>query len=455
MQYKIIVSALLLLTPVASLKAQQNHNAPKKHVIRVSGVDTALTNNHVETPYVKTAAVISQPAQVPVITVATPAPAKPVIVTAPVAAAPLTPTTSLLASNIPEENPTNEIKKSLYLPVPLAGEKAYFGEKNEYVNDYVRRYLELHNKTLGSVHNSSPKPFSVIDNVLEKKQLPKELKYLAVIESALNNNAVSHAGAVGPWQLMSSTAKMLGLSVTRKHDDRRDWAKSTAAATKYLELLYSQLNDWLLVIAAYNSGPTPVQKAIARTGSHNFWDIKQYLPHETQGHVLAFIATASIFENLSKFIDLGSIPVDFKFGKDEDPLPSFKKDIVGKTLTTSPASSINNPGVTTVTTNAATPGTPAGTMVVKKLPYTEDELKLMAIVRIKDPISLEYMAQELHIDKNLLIRWNPDYDMFVLNTYPTPFYNLRFPKEKLDVFLSKKDEMIKRSKTIFEQGIKS
>lgn len=193
------------------------------------------------------------------------------------------PANPVLATNI------NDDKKGGYRHVPLAGEKAYFGEKNEYVNDYVRKYLELHNKTLGSVQNNSITPFSVIDDVLEKKNLPKELKYLAVIESALNHNAVSHAGAVGTWQLMSSTARMLGLSVSRRSDERRDLYKSTTAATQYLEILYSQLNDWLLVIAAYNSGPIPVQRAIERTGSHNFWE-------ETIGHtgILTYMDTHQI-----------------------------------------------------------------------------------------------------------------------------------------------------------------
>ncbi|MCW3121945.1 MAG: hypothetical protein JWQ38_1437 [Flavipsychrobacter sp.] len=339
---------------------------------------------------------------------------------------------ALLATNTPAAN-----GKKGYSHVPLAGEKSYFGEKNEYMNDFVRKYLEVHNKTLGSVQNNSIAPFSVIDDVLEKKNLPKELKYLAVIESALNHNAVSHAGAVGPWQLMSTTAKMMGLSVTRKQDDRRDWGKSTTAATKYLELLYSQLNDWLLVIAAYNSGPTPVQRAIQRTGSRNFWDIKEYLPRETQGHVLAFIATASIFENLSKFIDLGSIPVDYKFGKEEDllslpmPLATNAKDANGK-------------AVAVVGSSTAAP-----VGVVKKSPFTEEELKNMAILRITQPIHLEFMATELGIDKKMLARWNADYELFTLGTYPTPFYNLRLPKDKVDLFLKHRDELTKKSKIIF------
>lgn len=341
------------------------------------------------------------------------------------------PANGVLANNLPVNAAGG---KKGYNHVPLAGEKSYFGDKNDYVNDFVRKYLELHYNTLGNVQDRSTTPFSVIDNELERKNMPKELKYLAVIESALNHNAVSHAGAVGPWQLMETTARMMGLTVTRRHDDRRDLEKSTVAATKYLELLYSQLNDWLLVIAAYNSGPVPVQRAIERTGSHNFWDIKQYLPHETQGHVLAFIATASIFENLSKFINLGSIPVDFKFGKDEEPAVPMASSTVTKILP---------PG--TVTSSV----TPVSTTVVKKLPYSDDELKNMAIVRFTEPLSIEVVAQELGTDKKLLARWNPDYDMFIYNTYPTPFYNFRIPKDKLETFLQKKVQIGKRSKTYF------
>jgi membrane-bound lytic murein transglycosylase D len=311
-----------------------------------------------------------------------------------------------------------------YKPIPLAGQKSYFGEMNDYVIDFVRKYMELHNPTLNTVQNNATAPFSLIDNVLAQHHLPKELKYIAVIESALNTNAVSSAGAAGPWQLMEATARSMGLSVTRKNDDRKDWYKSTTAAAKYLSTLYGQLNDWLLVIAAYNSGPTPVQRAIAKTGSTNFWEIKPYLPRETQGYVLAFIATASIFENLSKFIGLGSIPMDFEFNKEEAPK-----------------------GV------AATKAVKTGTPAITRPSFTDDELKQICIVRISEPIYLELMAQQLDVDKKLLTRWNSDYDMFEYHTYPTPFYNLRIPKDKLDVFLQKKEYLTKKSKQIYGQNL--
>ena len=429
MQYKVFLLPLAGLILSASGSYAQRSGSSK---IRVSSsaISSEPRDSFIYTkPVVKTTPVVNTPEPEPI---TASAPAVPAYTST-------KPNQVLVAKNQPlQTDPVviASIEPPKYGPVPLAGTKSYFGEKNEYVNNYVRNYLEAHNKTLNSVQNSSTKPFSVIDNVLEKKQLPKELKYLAVIESALNHKAVSRAGAVGPWQLMESTAKMMGLSVNRHRDDRTDWYKSTTAATKYLELLYGQLNDWLLVVAAYNSGPTPVQRAIERTGSRNFWDIKEYLPRETQGHVLAFIATASIFENLSKFINLGSIPVDFKFGKEEDILTPKKSD-AGKSVT----------GISGVTIPSTKPAD-------KKTQFTEDELKSMTIVRITEPLHLEMMCQELGMDKKVLSRWNSDYELFLLNTYPTPFYNLRIPKEKLTDFLAKKDQLIHKSQAIFSQNIR-
>jgi membrane-bound lytic murein transglycosylase D len=304
-----------------------------------------------------------------------------------------------------------------YKTVPLAGQKSYFGDMNDYVMQFVRKYLQTHDKSLFCVKGRGITSFTVIDTVLKKNKIPVQLKYLAVIESALNHNAVSRVGAVGPWQLMKPTARLMGLTVTRKHDERRDLYKSTNAAAKYLSILYNQLNDWLLVIAAYNCGPAPVKRAIDRTGSTNFWDIKQYLPRETQGHVLAFIATATIFENLSKFIGLGQIPVDVKFDDQGRVIAEVTKD--------------------------KTPSKPK---------FTEQELKNMAIVFLKEPLSLELMSQELSIDLKLLNRWNNDYELFEYNTYPSDTYKLRIPKDKLEVFLQKKEFLAKRSKQIYEEN---
>ena len=300
--------------------------------------------------------------------------------------------------------------------VPLAGEREYFGTMTDYVNTFVRQYLGVHCRTLCVVDTRSKSHFSLIDNILTRHNIPKELKYLAVIESALDNNAVSPVGAVGPWQFMEGTARNMGLRVDGKRDERTDWFKSTDAAAKYLSLLYSQLDDWLLVVAAYNSGPVPVQAAIQRTGSHNFWDIKKYLPRETQGHVLAFVATASIFEHLHQFIASGHLPDDFLFGK------------------------------------AAAGAAGLATIVAPPKPqFTQEELKSMAIVLINDPVSLDLMAQDLHISKAQLLKWNPDYDLFIYKEYDGDTYGLRIPKDKLEEFAAQKESLTKASKRIFEE----
>lgn len=317
-------------------------------------------------------------------------------------------------------------KQGKYKPVPLAGQKSYFGEKNDYMMGYCRQYLEAHTHTLSVVRERSNTHFSLIDNIFKQHQIPKELKYLAVIESALNNKAISPVGAVGPWQFMAETGREMGLTINGKRDDRTDWFKSTTAAVRYLNILYSRLNDWLLVVAAYNSGPTPVERAIALTGSRNFWDIKQYLPRETQGHVLAFVATATIFECLGKYINIGTIPNDYKFS--DDPYYAAQQSSGKKGATAA-----------------------AGSVVPQKPQFTKEELQNMAIVRISTPLHFEIMAQELDMDKGLMNKWNPDYELFVYNTYPTDYYSLRIPKDRLDVFIQKKEFLEKRSKLYYDQ----
>jgi membrane-bound lytic murein transglycosylase D len=144
----------------------------------------------------------------------------------------------------------------------------------------------------------------MMDSVFTLYHLPTELKYLAVIESELKATAVSHVGAVGPWQLMASTARDLSLKVKGKYDERKNYNKSTVAAAKYLRDLYNQFGDWLLVIASYNSGPGKVLTAIKKSGSHNFWVLQNYLPAETRGHVKRFIATHYYFEGYGSITTL-------------------------------------------------------------------------------------------------------------------------------------------------------
>jgi len=162
----------------------------------------------------------------------------------------------------------------------------------KFVKDYNRR----NDEALQSIKDRSASHFVMMDSIFIKYHLPVELKYLAVVESELNDKAHSRVGAVGPWQLMPSTARDLALKVRGKYDERRSYSKSTVAAAKYLKDLYGQFGDWLLVIAAYNSGPGKVLYAMKKSGSHNFWAIQKYLPAETRGHVKRFIATHYFFE---------------------------------------------------------------------------------------------------------------------------------------------------------------
>ena len=167
---------------------------------------------------------------------------------------------------------------------------------NANATKFVKDYVKKNASDLDAIKGRSDKFFPVMDKVFSSYKLPLELKYLAVIESELRLKAVSHVGAVGLWQLMPGTAKMLGLKVSSKYDERRLSYKSTNAAAKYLKDLHREFGDWLLVIAAYNSGPGPVYTAIKKSGSRNFWRLQQYLPLETRLHVKRFIGTHYYFE---------------------------------------------------------------------------------------------------------------------------------------------------------------
>lgn len=172
--------------------------------------------------------------------------------------------------------------------MPTVMEMAY----NEVVRKYIDTYVEgkMREKVsymLGAANFYIP----IFEEALEAYGLPLELKYLPIIESALNPSAVSRAGAAGLWQFMTSTAKIYGLTVNSLVDERRDPIKSTWAAVRYLKDLYDIYKDWNLVIAAYNCGPGNVNKAIKRTeGKADYWEIYYNLPKETRGYVPAFIA---------------------------------------------------------------------------------------------------------------------------------------------------------------------
>jgi membrane-bound lytic murein transglycosylase D len=201
--------------------------------------------------------------------------------------------------------------KNLFKNYSYNSTKPYSSQVNPYAENYMQDYLKSHTGYLQKLKSTSVLKFNFIDNILVQYGLPKELKYLAVIESNLSSTATSWVGARGPWQFMSYTATGYGLRVNSFIDDRTDYYKSTHAAAKYLLYLYKDLKDWLLVIAAYNGGPGRVYTAIRKSGSRNFWDLQYYLPTESRNHVKKFIATHYIMEagnnNTSGNMDYSSL----------------------------------------------------------------------------------------------------------------------------------------------------
>ena len=162
---------------------------------------------------------------------------------------------------------------------------------NEVVRKFIDQYSNRWRRSIAVMLGASNFYFPLFEEALESYQLPLELKYLPVIESALNPGATSRVGAAGLWQFMLATGKQYGLEVTSLIDERRDPVKSSYAAAHYLKDLYDIFGDWTLVIASYNCGPQNVSKAIKRAGgARDYWTIYPYLPAETRGYVPAFIA---------------------------------------------------------------------------------------------------------------------------------------------------------------------
>lgn len=162
---------------------------------------------------------------------------------------------------------------------------------NEYVKAFINLYINKKRDLSSLVLGNAPRYFPMFEEVLDRYQMPLELKYLAIVESALNPSARSWVGAQGLWQFMYRTGKMYNLEVTSYYDDRMDPYKSTVAACEYMMDLYKMYDDWNLVLAAYNSGPGNVNRAIRRSGGHkDYWKIRPFLPRETRGYVPAFIA---------------------------------------------------------------------------------------------------------------------------------------------------------------------
>lgn len=217
--------------------------------------------------------------------------------------------------NLEKRNQISEGQENLFPPgfVPEYSDSIYaerFRVMNEYstiefiynpmVKTYINLYANRRRDLTERVKGLALLYFPLFEEQLDKHNLPLELKYIAVIESALNPLARSRVGATGLWQFMYGTGKMYGLQVNTMVDDRSDIFRSTVAACEHFLDLYKIYNDWNLVLAAYNAGPGNVNRAIRRAGGvRDFWAIRQFLPRETQNYVPAFMAVAYVIKHAS------------------------------------------------------------------------------------------------------------------------------------------------------------
>lgn len=255
---------------------------------------------------------------------------------------------------------------------------------NSVVRNYIDMYTVRRRELVSYMLSVGEYYFPMFEEALDREGLPLELKYLPVIESALNPVAVSRVGATGLWQFMLRTGQGYGLQVNSLVDERRDPYKSTEAAAKYLKDLYSIYGDWNLVIAAYNCGPGNVNKAITRSGGkHDYWEIYNYLPRETRGYVPAFIAANYVMS----YHDLHDIcPVE------------SQKDMVA-----------------------------------------------LDTIHVNKQVHFDQISKALDIPKEDIRRWNPQFKKDII---PGNFkhYTLVLPTTKAYAFLEKEEEIINLDK---------
>ncbi len=289
--------------------------------------------------------------------------------------------------------------KDLFKNYSYNSSMPYASQVNPYAENYMQDYLKAHQNYLLNLRKTGKPYFNFIDGILVQYGLPKELKYLAVIESDLKSNALSVAGARGPWQFMDYTAKQYGLKVNSNEDDRIDYFKSTNAAAKYLLYLYKDLKDWLLVIAAYNGGPGRVYTAIKKSGSRNFWELQYYLPEESRNHVKKFIATHYIMETGNK----DGNPADSRFNYS--------------------SLSDNDSG-----------------LIAAHL--TAEEKKDVDSTQVSGRYIAEIIAKNLNMDLADFNRYNPNFNN-ILSTGAT--YNLQLPADKMKDFFDKKFDILNQS----------
>ena len=285
--------------------------------------------------------------------------------------------------------------KNLFTKYSYNATSSYSSQVNPNAEGFMQDYLKAHSGHLLKMKGWAQPYFSLIDNILSQYGLPKELKYVAVIESNLKVGATSWVGAAGPWQFMPATARQYGLVVNGYIDERRDYVKSTHAAARYLLNSYRVYHDWLLVLASYNGGLGNVNKAIRKSGSKNFWSLQYQLPGESRNYVKKFIATHYVMEG-------------------------------GGGVTTQATGGGGNPmldGVGGVNPFENTPS------------LTDTELENAATQTLSGKYNSLIICKNLAMDVVQFNRYNPSFDN-MMSTHGN--YDLRLPADKMQLFMANK-----------------
>jgi len=203
---------------------------------------------------------------------------------------------AILIAQAPKDSTSDKYGFKTLFKHRFDASQPYAAQLNPRAVSFVQEYIRKQGKELNRMKGWGKPYFDLFDQILSQYGLPKEMKYLSVIESHLSSGLVSWAGAVGPWQIMPYEARRFGLTVNANRDERTDYHKSTHVAARLMKELYGEFNDWLLVVAAYNGGPGRVRQAMRKARSKDFWDLQYFLPEETRNHVKKFIGTHYVME---------------------------------------------------------------------------------------------------------------------------------------------------------------
>ncbi|MCF4100649.1 LysM peptidoglycan-binding domain-containing protein [Gillisia sp. M10.2A] len=282
-----------------------------------------------------------------------------------------------------KELPTDTLKARL---AKLNARTPFNVEYNPILESVIKSYLKRNKKSMERLMALSEYYFPMFEQQLDRYDVPLEIKYLAIVESALNPRAKSRVGATGLWQFMFTTGKMHGLDVSSYVDERMDPILATEAAVQYLASLYRTFGDWDLVLASYNSGPGNVSKAIRRSGgSTNYWNLRSHLPRETAGYVPAFLATLYLFE----------------YAKEHDFQP-------------------NRPDVAFFDTDT---------------------------LHVKQMLSFDQISKVTGVEKELIEFLNPSYKLNIIPYVEDEAYSLRLPRKGVGLFVNNEDAIYNFAKT--------